>query len=97
MTMECYWHWCPYHEKDEPFCHEDKCHATAEQRRTWTHLRCRELLRNSDAGLPAPYTCGDCVNFHRCEWLVGAKRESVCCDWVPIRFFNKAPSGGVNT
>lgn len=27
--IECYYKWCPYHDKDEPFCKADRCQASA--------------------------------------------------------------------
>ena len=40
----------------------------------------------NDMALPPGKTCGDCVHFKRCEWLIQCKREYTRCDWAPSRF-----------
>lgn len=39
-----------------------------------------------DMDLPRGKTCGDCVHFKRCAFLVGAKAEYTRCDWSPSLF-----------
>jgi hypothetical protein len=47
--IECYYHWCKYHPKDEPFCLEvgedgmPKCKASEEQLIEFRELRLKEL------------------------------------------------------
>lgn len=41
--------------------------------------------------LPAGRTCGDCVHFKRCEWLISCKPERTSCDWYPVRFHAISP------
>jgi len=36
--------------------------------------------------IPNGLTCGDCVHFSRCEWLIQATTGRTECDWLPIRF-----------
>lgn len=37
--IECYYRWCEYHEKDEPFCCETHCRATKVQLSQFACLR----------------------------------------------------------
>lgn len=41
--IECYFKWCEYHHKDEPFCKVSDCKATDEQILIFVDLRKKEL------------------------------------------------------
>jgi hypothetical protein len=43
---ECYYHWCEYHHKDEPFCSLDMCVRTTRQLENYAKLREVELEQN---------------------------------------------------
>lgn len=36
--------------------------------------------------LPEGTTCGDCLHYSRCSWLLSCARENTACDWAPSRF-----------
>lgn len=40
--------------------------------------------------LPPGKTCGDCMSFKICVYLVSTVHNSTICDWIPIRFREKA-------
>lgn len=43
----------------------------------------------SGAKLPEGKTCGECVNFKRCSWLVQCSEGDVFCDFSPSKFATK--------
>jgi hypothetical protein len=48
--IECYYRWCPFHHKDEPFCFVEldgvpTCIATPEQLAEYSKLRREELAQ----------------------------------------------------
>ena len=58
-SIECYYRWCKYHDKNEPFCCEDKCRATDSQLKRFAFLRKAEKAmwdadRRYDDGLSNP-------------------------------------------
>jgi hypothetical protein len=46
-VIECYYHWCEHHPKDEPFCPEETCLASKEQLKEFMNLRVEEVSRQS--------------------------------------------------
>ena len=69
------------------------CNASKETH-TQPDLTClgsagRAGKRYATLELPEGKTCGDCVHFERCEWLISCKRDRTSCDWHPIRFVEK--------
>lgn len=35
MAAECHYTTCPFHDKQTPFCYEEKCKATREELKTY--------------------------------------------------------------
>ena len=48
------------------------------------------MATDPDTKLPEGKTCGDCVHFKKCSWLVQAIGEWKECDFFPSRFIDKA-------
>lgn len=45
---------------------------------------------------PGERTCGDCLHFERCQWLLFIRPDNEPCDFYPSRFREKptpAPGG----
>ena len=46
-------------------------------------------MSDDDMKLPVGKTCGDCLHFGRCKWLVGVRGKETTCDFAPSRFQEK--------
>ena len=42
-----------------------------------------------EMSLPQGKTCGDCVHFERCKWLISAEKTWTNCDFYPNKFIEK--------
>ncbi len=50
---ECYYHWCRFHHKDEPFCSEFPCKATEKEIEAFAILRLEECRLGTEMSLEA--------------------------------------------
>lgn len=45
---------------------------------------------------PNDKSCGDCVHFSRCVFLMGQEAAETRCDWIPSRFKEEKSDGETN-
>ena len=41
--MECYYSWCPMHQRDEPFCRLSQCVASTKELKLYARLRYEDI------------------------------------------------------